>query len=114
VLRPDPVSGSLVEAYYEDHVCGQVDIMISGHDHDRQWLEPPPDCPGVDQNVSGAASKTREAANVERNPAYFQQYSTLGFMWIEATEDRFTGIFFDGDATLLFERSLTKESLIPT
>jgi hypothetical protein len=79
VPRPDPVSGPRVEAYYEDHVCGQVGIMISGHDHDMQWLEPHPHCPGVDQNVSGAAGKTREAGNAERDPRVFP---TVLHAWI--------------------------------
>lgn len=110
VPRPDPVSGPMVEAYYEDHVCGNVDIILTGHDHDLQWLQEHPECPGAEQIVSGAASKTRSAGNEERNPAHFQKYDTLGFVWFEATETTLTGVFYDGDGNELFERTLTKQA----
>ncbi len=108
VPRPDPIAGGYVEMFFEEYVCGEVDLIITGHDHDLQWLEPHPDCEGTEQIVSGAAGKVRTAGNPDRNPAYYQQYETLGFMWAAMTDDSFTGVFYDVDGNVLFERTLAK------
>ena len=51
----------------DDYVCGDIDVYFSGHDHNRQWLEPT--C-GTDFIVSGAGAKTTDlenARNTQKN-----------------------------------------------
>ncbi len=108
-LDPTPAAGQYVQMTYENHLCGHVDFFLNGHDHDMQWLEPQEQCGATEQIVSGAAGKTR-SHRADENPAYFQQYDTYGFMWAEATDDRFTGVFYDIDGNILFERTVTKDA----
>lgn len=109
IPRPDPLSGPYVEMFYEQHVCGKVDFIITGHDHDLQWLQETEECAGTEQIVSGAGGKTRSAGNMDRNPAHFQQFDTYGFLWVEMTDTAFTGVFYDVDGNVLFERMVTKD-----
>lgn len=105
---PHPFAGTYVKAFYEQHVCGKVDVIITGHDHDLQWLAPVESCGGTEFIVSGAGSKTRALVDPERNEAYFQQGDTLGFFWIELDGDELTGQVYDATGAMLFERTLVK------
>ena len=48
------VSGDSIKDFFDAQICGKVDVYISGHDHNRQWLQPT--C-GTEFIVSGAAAK---------------------------------------------------------
>ncbi len=104
---PNPLSGPYVKSFYEDTVCPETDIILTGHDHDLQWLPAGDACPGVEQIVSGGGAKTRSAGN-EGNPTHFEAFDTYGFLWVEIDGPTFTGVFFDGDGNELFSRTLTK------
>lgn len=90
-------------AFFEENLCGKVDVYIAGHDHDLQWLQPA--C-GTEHIVSGAASSLRDTG-MGSNPTYFET-STLGFMWIEIDGNTFTGVFYDQDGNELFRRTMQK------
>ena len=96
--------GVAVEDFMNDHICGQVDVYISGHDHNRQWLEP--SC-GTEFIVSGAAAKTTELM-ARGNPTLFEDADDAGFLWVEIEDNCFTGEFYDQNATLQFTHQLCK------
>lgn len=95
------VNGENVETFMEESVCGQADIYICGHDHDRQWLEST--C-GTEFVVSGAGAKTTEIVERDGNATYFQE-ATTGFLWVEVTAETFTGVFYDDAGTEQFSRT---------
>lgn len=95
------VNGADFQTFFDDHLCGQVDIYLCGHDHSRQWLEAT--C-GTEFVVSGAGAKVTEIVERDANPSYFQ-VATAGFMWIKMNEDSFTGVFYDEDGVPEFERT---------
>lgn len=98
--------GARLKLLVEQDVCGVAQLLLSGHDHDLQWLQAPEGCPGTEFLVSGAGAKTRPLADPERHAAWFQQGDTLGFAWLEFTSAGLTGAFYDGDGTLRFERTM--------
>jgi predicted phosphodiesterase len=105
---PYPYSGAYVQEFYETHVCGKADVILTGHDHNLQWLMPVARCGATEFIVSGAASKTHGLPSPERNEVFFQQGDTLGFWWIEIVGDTFTGVAYDAGSNVLFERTMTK------
>lgn len=97
-----------LEAWLRDVVCsGGVDVLLSGHDHDLQYMPAQPDCGPVEFVVSGAGAKTRPIT-AEANPTLFACGDTLGFAWMEVQGERLTTRFHDADGALLFERVLDR------
>ncbi|QLY31014.1 metallophosphoesterase [Nocardia huaxiensis] len=78
----DLVNGSEVKKFFEAHVLGRCQFLLSGHDHNLQVLEPTTDCKGTRQIISGAAAKT-SSGHPDRNPALFQTFTDLGFMVLD-------------------------------
>lgn len=99
------VRGSTVADFYEDHVCGRVDIAFAGHDHNRQWLSPTCRTHFV---VSGAASHVTPLARRDANPTEFEDDSEEGFLWVEIDGDALTGVFYDADGTERFVRTVAR------
>jgi len=97
------VTGESVKEFMEDAVCGKIDIYLSGHDHNLQWLEPK--C-GTEFIVSGGGSKSEDLPG--DNAAYFGLPLTEGFFWGELKDDTFTGIFYDKTGKELFSKTLSK------
>ncbi|WP_225724789.1 MULTISPECIES: metallophosphoesterase [unclassified Nocardia] len=110
-----PINGVHAQRFFEEHVLGRVNLLLSGHDHSLQVLEPTPACRGTRQIVSGAAAKTVAAepklnAN-GTNPALFENYHQLGFMVLDLAPDRVdlavhTVDLASGAATEAFTRRL--------
>lgn len=98
------LAGKNVKAFLDDFVCGQANVFFSGHDHTRQWLEPT--C-GTQFIVSGAAAKTTSSEHRDNNPVYYEDDQEEGFMWVEIVDDRMTGVFYDRDGNIDFEKSIT-------
>ncbi|MGB1277011.1 MAG: metallophosphoesterase, partial [Nannocystaceae bacterium] len=99
------VSGEAVEDFMDDAVCNQIDIYFCGHDHNRQWLE---ERCGTEFIVSGAAAKNTDFEHHDDNPVHWEDDQRAGFMWVEIEGNQMTGIFFDEDGNLEFERTITK------
>ncbi|MCB9780675.1 MAG: metallophosphoesterase [Alphaproteobacteria bacterium] len=95
-------SGKRVRALY-DTLCGRVDLMVGGHDHNRQWLEP--HC-GIELVVSGAGSKTAPLKG-RGAPTLFEEDRERGFAWFELTADQLTGLMVDERGRVDFERTVT-------
>lgn len=96
--------GTAVKDFMDARVCGQVDVYFSGHDHNRQWLEPT--C-GTEFIVSGAAAKTTDLQG-RGNPTKFEDDRTAGFMWVEIRDNCFTGEFYDEDGYREFSHEFCK------
>lgn len=92
----------------ENTICDEVDVFFAGHDHDLQWLEPTDSCGKTVHIVSGGAAKTRDRRATAENPALFEAYNQLGFLWVELDGDTFTGVFYDEHADVLFEHSFER------
>jgi tartrate-resistant acid phosphatase type 5 len=82
-------NGKVYQDFIEESVCNRVDVIITGHDHDMQWLRPVQSCGKTFHMVSGAGAKTRSFSDIDRNPSYFQADETLGFFYIEIEGDEF-------------------------
>lgn len=103
----DALDGEEVEQFMDELVCGNVDLYLSGHDHQRQWLDPSL-CAGTELVVSGAAGEVKELDEPERNPVFFQDGSTAGFLYVVADGATLTGRFIDASGQVAFERTLTR------
>lgn len=85
-LDIEPLNGVHVRRFFEDHVLGLCQFVLSGHDHCLQVLEPTTASKGTRQIVSGAASKTGGSWSPDASddtPALFQTFHQLGFMVME-------------------------------
>lgn len=101
---------SELAVWYREHLCGKVDILFSGHDHDLQWLAPIEDCGHTQFIVSGAAAKTRPMADPDRHEAHFAAGDVNGFLWAQVVGDTFTGVFYDDAGNELYAQSFAKRS----
>ncbi|WP_040797834.1 metallophosphoesterase [Nocardia higoensis] len=82
----EPLNGVHVRRFFEDHVLGLCQFVLSGHDHCLQVLEPTTASKGTRQIVSGAGSKTGGSWAPDARddtPALFQTFHQLGFMIME-------------------------------
>lgn len=79
--------GGYFQEFFQRELCNQVDLFLSGHDHNLQWLKPPADCPHTGVIVSGAGAKASPLRDANRNPTYWQAGEQLGFFRIEATPE---------------------------
>lgn len=98
------LGGTHVRDFFEEEICGKVDVYICGHDHSRQWLTS--DC-GTEFLVSGAGSKLDDLPHRQENATEFENNEVEGFLWVEIVDDSFTGIFFDKLGNAQFERTIT-------
>jgi tartrate-resistant acid phosphatase type 5 len=107
-----PGNGAFYQDLIEETVCDQVDVIITGHDHDIQWLRPIEACGKTVQIVSGAGAKTRSFTDMDRNPSYFQADETLGFFYIEIEGDEFRGTAYllnaDGEYSIAHEQTMLR------
>lgn len=104
------ISGDGVKAFTEDVVCGRADLLLSGHDHNLQWLRPDGTCEGTELIVSGAGATPRllrSPASANYNETYFQA-AQLGFVYVVVTEHQLTAEFIGADDTVLYVRTLNK------
>lgn len=109
IANPVPLmDGRNIEAFFDELVCGTVDVYFSGHDHNLQWLDEPEALCGAELIVSGAGGRLDRLEDPDRNDVFFQDASAGGFMWVRIEGDTFTGRFYDEDAELLFERSVKR------
>lgn len=81
-----PLLGIVWKNFIEDNVCDNVDLLITGHDHDLQYLKSIASCGKTEFIVSGGGAKSRSFTDPDRNASYWQQDETKGFFWIELQE----------------------------
>ena len=103
--RQDGVpDGALVKSFMDDIVCGSADLLLSGHDHNLQWLQPDGTCVGTELIVSGAGAvpkALRSPATEGYNATYFQA-ARLGFVYLVATTDQLTVQFVGENGQVLY------------
>jgi len=98
-------SGAYIETFFDESVCGAVDLYLSGHDHNRQWLEA--GC-GLELVVSGTAAKTTALVGRDDNTTYFEEDTGGGFALFEIDGDTLRGWFYGQGGGQEFTRTLTK------
>ena len=98
-----PGAGGGLRDFFEDEVCGKVDLYLSGHDHSLQDLG---ERCGTEWIVSGAGASTTPLG--ERNPVRFQA-SVPGFVLLEATATQMLVRFFDDQAREVHRREITRK-----
>jgi hypothetical protein len=101
-------NGAFYKDLIEKTVCDQVDVIITDHDHDIQWLRPVEACGKTVQVVLGAGAKTRSFTDIDRNPSYFQADETLDFFYIEIEGDESRGTAYllntDGEYSIAHQQ----------
>jgi hypothetical protein len=92
-------------AYWKDlldkGVCAQhVDLYLSGHDHDLEWLKPVADCGHTQFIVSGAGSpdEVRPFGANSHDATYWHVDQTAGFFWVKLEDGRMTVAAYTLDA----------------
>jgi tartrate-resistant acid phosphatase type 5 len=107
---PNPlpiVGGGDMERFYDQVVCGTVDLLVTGHDHNRQWLDEPDELCGTEMIVSGAGAKTTPLQD-RGNAVFYEDDTEAGFLFVEVVGKRLTARFYDQNGAMDFERTLTK------
>ncbi len=98
------LSGKGVKDFFDDNICGKVDIYFSGHDHSRQW--PSEKCGGkTELVVSGDGSKATDLTG--KNKTNFQSNS-LGFAYVLIEGKKLTLEFIDKTGKVEFSKSISK------
>jgi len=108
--------GGDLRKWVDAYVCNQVDFYVSGHEHNRQWMQSVPLIPswppsvadedkaecGTHFAVSGAGAKT--TALQDRGNALAFAEETPGFLIMEFHHDHARMEFCDQDGQVQFER----------
>lgn len=111
--RDGAVDGRVLDWFYETHVCPHADVLLVGHDHDLQLLQPVAGCGATRFIVSGAGARPRELKDSALNAALFQVGDTLGFWWLEAKGDKLRLVAIGADGATLFETEVAKTPAAP-
>jgi tartrate-resistant acid phosphatase type 5 len=91
------MDGRAVASFYQDQICGRFDLVITGHDHNLQWIEA---C-GTTFVVSGSGAQVTPLRD-RGTPSVFSA-EELGFVWVSIDRDGIDLAFIDDSARLLFE-----------
>lgn len=89
------IAGTHFKRFFEDNLCNQLDLYISGHDHNLQWLKAREQCGKTEFIVSGAGAKFKKCKQSPceqdvnpRNPVRWVENEKLGFFWVEIIANR--------------------------
>lgn len=97
------VNGKGVRDFYDDILCGRVDVALAGHDHSRQWLTDK--CQNTELIVSGAGGSTTTIKGSQ--PVHYQS-ATVGFVYFTIQGNKLTGEFVNAQGTSEYTRTITK------
>lgn len=101
---PEPASaGKEIQSFFDDLLCGKLDLALAGHDHNKQWLRET--CNGTQFVISGGGAEHLAPDN--KKPVHFEA-ATLGFFYVAADAHRLQGEFIDADGGVEFHRELAK------
>ncbi|EAT12643.1 acid phosphatase [Bermanella marisrubri] len=106
-----PLLGIVWHNFLEQSVCDNVDLIITGHDHDLQYLKPRKNCGKTEFIISGAGAKTREFRDENRNESYWQQDNIKGFFRLDFIGNKLTIEAYTVEAdqlTLAYTRTIEK------
>ena len=96
-------SGGRILDLYTDVLCDRADLVLSGHEHNRQWLQPV--C-GMELVVLGAGAKNTPLVG-RGTPTLFEEDRERGFAWFELTAQGLVGEVVDEHGRLDFRREVT-------
>ena len=99
------IAGEVIKDFFDERVCGNIDVYFSGHDHNRQAFDPV--C-GTYFIVSGASSKTSDFVFRDDNPTEWGDDQREGFVWAEIAGNEFRAQFYDLDGNLDHEQAFSK------
>ncbi|GGM44939.1 hypothetical protein GCM10012275_14940 [Longimycelium tulufanense] len=88
ITAGDYASGKRLAEMYEEIVVGRADFILAGHDHTLQLLNTAPDLKGTEQVVCGAAAKHGDGSSKVTNKAFWQNFSSLGFMTMKIRDQQ--------------------------
>ncbi|WP_306364512.1 metallophosphoesterase [Nocardia sp. CC227C] len=114
-LNIEPINGIHVKRFFENHVLGRCQFILSGHDHSLQVLDPTTASKGTRQLISGAAAKSvhgDRARGQDPTPALYENYDELGFMTLDLTRNSadlgvVTVDLATGEPATVFQRRLS-------
>ena len=109
----DRVRGVFVKRFLEEHVCGDMPLWLSGHEHNLQDLKTVSDCAGTEFVVSGAGASANAFENPHRNASHWQAESQLGVFHVDIIGQQLTlsGYTVDektGEITLQHQRVIQR------
>ncbi len=96
-------NGKGVKDFFDENVCGKVDLYLCGHDHSRQWLVET--CKGTELAVSGAGSS---GTDLKGKNASRWQSNSIGFLYVTITGRQLVAEFIDTTGKVEFTRTLNK------
>ena len=103
------ISGETYRKWFEQHVCGKVDVFFAGHDHELQVLKSVPECGNTYFVISGAGAKSRDFADRNRNQVWYQQDNRTGFVMAEIAGNTMTiSVYLVDGTTGEYENSFVK------
>ena len=106
---PVPImDGDTVLDFFNDNICGTIDMAFAGHDHNRQWINEPGACAGAELIVTGAGAKVKDFDNETRNATRFQDDQTEGFVYVSIDGNTATVEFIDKTGNLDYSDTITK------
>lgn len=91
------IAGRYYKGFVEQHLCDQVDLYLSGHDHNLQWLKPVERCGNTQFIISGAGAKYKGLVSRDNNPEIWQSGEQLGFFWIDILADQLSVTIYTVD-----------------
>ena len=107
-MNPDiaQFSGIGLKNLFDERLCGELDLYLCGHDHDREWLVET--CGGTQLIVSGAGAKLREFENDQ--PVHWGDDTTEGFVWFEVDDQDLRFQFWDKNGVMNYEGAFSRSS----
>jgi len=100
-------NGNLVKAFFDQVLCGKVDLLLAGHDHNLQVLKGPGDCPGTFVVAGGGGAPRYELPARDGNTSKFSE-SALGFAHLVMKRKSIRVRLVDEHAKVLYETTLKK------
>lgn len=95
-------NGENVKQFFEESLCGRIDLYISGHDHSRQILPGTAACDATFV-VTGAGAKTTDLPGT--GPSLFQK-DTTGFTYFIVNDEKIVIQMIDAAGALEFEHTI--------
>ncbi len=91
-LTVNPYAGETWRRFFDEELCGKIDLYVSGHDHDLQWLAAPATC-NAELIVSGGGGAAPRPVSEAHESRYLR--SARGFFWLELDADSAQGSAFE-------------------
>jgi len=106
--------------WVDAELCNRVDFYLSGHDHNRQWLNSVPLTPNLPEGmgttpcdthfaVSGAGAKTTDLEG-RGNDTAFEDDTREGFLFMEFRHDQVLVEFVDDSGQVDFTKTIQRRA----